>query len=364
MKIRVNRKDFINVLSNMSNIIRETPVRPVLGGTKLVAKNGVIEFTGTTLEMSLKNRIDGEILNEGIVVFKIPTVLEYVKLIEVEDVNINVEEGKLHIHNAEFSIYDHEEYPNINYIEGNTKFNMDIMDLLDGFEKVKFAASTQTDNLALNCVRLESYESKLHFVTSDNFRLSYFTYEVNVPSEFEMSIPLDAVNALIKIFKLYEGSLEVAIEGNQLKITTEQLSFLTRLIDMPFPNYKGILSNLEGNKRIETNREILISALKKVHTFAKINQETRDAALFTFTGNKLNLLASSGRAKTIQNIDTIKEGEDVKASLNVKYILDFTNNLKNNVVINCTNSSSMFVFREYKNDNYVYMLMPLALREN
>lgn len=364
MRITVNRKDFINVLSNMSNIIRETPVRPVLGGTKLDTTNDGIIFTGTTLEMSLKNKIDGTVHEHGSVVFKIATVLEYVKLIDVEDIEVKVDSGKLHIHNAEFSIFDAEEYPNINEIKGVTSFNMDIMDLLDGFEKVKFSASTQTDNLALNCVRLESYDSKLHFVTSDNFRLSYFTYEVNIPSDFAMSIPLDAVNALIKIFKSYEGSLQISIEGSQLKITTEELTFMTRLIDMPFPEYKAILNNLEGNKRIETNKDILVSALKKVYTVAKINQETKDAAIFNFQGNKLNLLASSGRAKTNQVIETIKEGEDIKSSLNVKFILEFVNNLNNNVIITCSNSSSMFVFREYKNDNYVYMLMPLALRED
>lgn len=363
MNIKVDRKELINVLSNMSNIIRETPVRPVLGGTKLTADANGIEFVGTTLEMSLKNKLSGTVNEEGTVVFKIGIVLEYIKLIEVEEIEISVKNNKLYIHNAEFSVFDPEEYPRLSDVNGDKVFKMDIMDLLDGFEKVKFSASTQTDNLALNCVRIESYEDKLHFVTSDNFRLSYYTYEVNVPSEFAISIPLDAVNALIKIFKSYEGILNISIEGNQLKIETDALVFTTRLIDMPFPDYKAIFKNIEGNKKVEANRDILISALKKVYTVAKINQETKDAAIFKFQGNKLNLTAASGRAKTTQNIDTIKEGEDLRASLNVRYILDFVNNLQNNVVINCTSSSSMFVFREYKNNNYIYMLMPLALRD-
>jgi DNA polymerase-3 subunit beta len=363
MNIKVDRKELINVLSNMSNIIRETPVRPVLGGTKLTADENGIEFVGTTLEMSLKNKIDGIVTEKGAVVFKIGIVLEYIKLIEVDEIEISVKENKLYIHNAEFSIFDAEEYPRLNNVNGEKEFTMDIMDLLDGFEKVKFSASTQSDNLALNCVRMESYDNKLHFVTSDNFRLSYYTYEVNVPSEFEISVPLDAVNALIKIFKSYDGALTISIEGSQLKIESDNVVFTTRLIDMPFPDYRAIFKNLEGNKKIEANKDILVSALKKVYTVAKINQETKDAAIFKFQGNKLNITAASGRAKTTQNIDTIKEGEDLKASLNVKYILDFVGNLQNNILINCTNGSSMFVFREYKNDSYIYMLMPLALRE-
>lgn len=363
MKIIVNRKDFINVLTNMSNIVKETPVRPILSGTRLIANEFGIEFAGTTLETSLKNRIEGTVVEQGSVVFKIPLILEYVKLINVDDIEIRVVGNTLYIHNAEFSIFDAQEYPRLNEINGNVHCEIDIMDLLDGFEKVKFSASTQSDNIALSVIRLESYNDRLHFVSSDSYRLSYFSSEVNVSEEFAISIPLEAVNALIKIFKSYEGKLELSIDGNQLKIETRDIIFTTRLIELAFPNYKGILANLNEDKEIEMNKDQFASALKKVYTVAKTNQETKEAAIFSFSGNKLNIQASAGRAKTTQNIETIKVGEDIKASLNVKYILDFVNNIKSNVIIRATNSSSKFVITEYKNDSYLYILMPLALRE-
>ncbi|MBN1469108.1 MAG: DNA polymerase III subunit beta [Fusobacteriaceae bacterium] len=363
MKIVVNRKEFINVLTNMSNIVKETPVRPVLSGTRLLANEFGIEFAGTTLETSLKNRLEGRVIEEGTVVFKIPLILEYVKLIDVEEIEVKVEGNTLYIHNAEFSVFDADDYPRLNEVNGNIHCEIDIMDLLDGFEKVKFSASNHTDNLALSVIRLESYDGKLHFVSSDSYRLSYFNSEVNVLEDFEISIPLEAVNALIKIFKSYEGRLSLSIEGNQLKIETKDIIFTTRLIELAFPPYKGILAAQQEDKEIELNKEQFISALKKVYTVAKTNQETKEAAIFNFSGNKLNIQASAGRAKTSQNIDTLKTGDDVKASLNVKFLLDFAHNLKNNVIIKASTSSSKFVISEYKNDSYTYILMPLALRE-
>lgn len=363
MKIVVNRKEFINILTNMSNIVKDTPVRPVLSGTRLIANEFGIEFAGTTLETSLKNRIEGTVVEEGSVVFKIPLVLEYVKLINIEEIEIHATKNTLYIHNAEFSIFDADEYPRLNEINGTVHCEIDIMDLLDGFEKVKFSASTQSDNLALSVIRLESYDDRLHFVSSDSYRLSYFSSEVNVAEDFEISIPLEAVNSLIKIFKSYEGKLELSIDGNQLKIETRNIIFITRLIELAFPPYKGILANLNEDKEIEMNKEQFISALKKVYTVAKTNQETKEAAIFNFHGNKLNMQATAGRAKTTQNIDTIKTGEDIKASLNVKYILDFVNNIKNNVIIKASNGASKFVLSEYQNESYLYILMPLALRE-
>ena len=59
----------------------------------------------------------------------------------------------------------------------------------------------------------------------------------------------------------------------------------------------------------------------------------------------------------------IKTGDDFKASLNCKFLTDYIENLSKNIIINGTNSSSMFEIKEYNNDNYIYILMPLALRD-
>lgn len=364
MKILVNRKNFIEILTDLSIIIKENPIRPVISGAKLLAsEDGKIEFTGTTLEMSFVAKMDADIEEAGTVVFRVPLVLEYVKLIDEEKIEIRKEDNKLFIHNAEFSIFDADDYPKIKTINADTEFEIDMLDLNEGFDKVGMAASTSTENLALNCVRIESFEDHIHFVASDTYRLAYYKIEINDLREFGVSIPLEAVNAIIKIFKGFEGKINFKIEGSYLELTTHDIKLSTRLIDMSFPDYRAIMLNLPKDKVIETNREIFQSALKKVLTVAKINQETKDAALFNFNANKLTMLASSGRAKTNQQIDIIKDGDDLKASLNVRYILDYISRISENVIINALNSSSMFVIKEYKNPNYYYILMPLALRE-
>ena len=65
----------------------------------------------------------------------------------------------------------------------------------------------------------------------------------------------------------------------------------------------------------------------------------------------------------MQKLETIKEGDNFKASLNVKFIEDFLNHIEKNIIIKATNASSMFIFKEMDNDNYTYILMPLALRD-
>ena len=59
----------------------------------------------------------------------------------------------------------------------------------------------------------------------------------------------------------------------------------------------------------------------------------------------------------------LKEGEDFKASLNCKFLAEYIDNISNNVIISGNNASSMFEIREEGNEDYIYILMPLALRD-
>ncbi len=114
---------------------------------------------------------------------------------------------------------------------------------------------------------------------------------------------------------------------------------------------------------MEFNRDELKSALKRVITVAKTSVDAKFGAIFDFKGKTLLINAFSGKAKINQKVNMIKNGEDFKASLNCKFLAEYIDNLSKNVIISGTNSSSMFEVKEINNDNYIYILMPLAFRE-
>ena len=91
------------------------------------------------------------------------------------------------------------------------------------------------------------------------------------------------------------------------------------------------------------------------------------AKTFIGTGRRKRSIArvrmTSGKGKITQKVNMLKDGEDFKGSLNTKFLLEFLNNISNNIIMRGTNASSMFEISEYGNDNYRYILMPLALRD-
>ena len=61
---------------------------------------------------------------------------------------------------------------------------------------------------------------------------------------------------------------------------------------------------------------------------------------------------------------SIKEGEDIKISLNVKFLLDYISTITGEVTqLKMLNSKSSVLITEEKNDKSLYLTMPLALRD-
>ena len=363
MKLLINREKFIKALSELSSIIKDNSIRPVISGAKLDAFKNKVKFTGTTLEFNYITQMDAEISEEGSVAFKIPLVLEYVKLLDEENIEISVDENKLTIQRAEFSILNVEDFPLVEKLEADTLFKLSGEKLVDAFEMVKFSAFPTLDNLAINSIRLSCEEEQIQFISTDSYRLTH--YVENIPCELtrEVSIPLESISIICKLLKGEDTTAVAGIEGGIFTLQWNDTFISTRLIEMPFPDYRAIFNNMTHTKTIELNTPDFKKSIKKVMTVAKRNHETKNGSYMEFKGNKLTMTVSSGSAKTVQKIDTIKDGDDFKSSLNVKFIYDLIDKISKNVVIKATNSSSMFILEELENQNYRYILMPLALRD-
>ena len=362
MKFNIKRELLANTLSDFTLILKENPIKPILAGLKIEVKEGKITFIGTNLESSLIKTVEGKITEEGTVIVKPQLILEYVKLLEIETIEIASDESSLKVHQAEFIILNEEGYPKVKELLPIeiTKTNKDL--LINGLEKCRFSAHPLPENLALNCIRILFKNKYTEFVSTDSYRLTYLKEKIPCIMEKEFSVPLESVNAASKLLKEVNSDVTIGFSDNMLILLWEGSYFSTRTVDLPFPDFKGILSYNGFDKTMEFNTNEFKSALKKVMTVAKTSYETKYGAVFEFKNKTLVIKTYSGKGKITQKVNMLKEGEDFRGSLNTKFMLEFLNNITENVIVRGTNASSMFEISEYGNENYKYILMPLALR--
>ena len=381
MHIKVNRQNFLTAVRIVEKSIKDNKIKPILSCVYAKVKDNKVYFTGTNLDTTIKTSIDvNEVIREGEVAFSPSIIDEYLKEIKDEFVVLRVENGNILFietedSTTEYDVFTTEDYPNtfenINLNENNFKFEMSSQELVEIFEKVLFSADTP-DNIAMNCIRIESNNKTLNFVSTNTYRLTYLKKDVEKEiNDFAVSVPADTISSIVKIVKGLDNELiKIYKEDAHLYFKYKETTIITKLIELRFPNYADILSNITYDKKLSINNETFTNLLKRVLIFSRSNMESKYSSTYQFKHgingeSKLIISALNDIARINEELNISFEGEDLKISLNSKYLLEFIQNIpkEKELVLEFMYANSAVKVYEKDNENYIYILMPLALRD-
>lgn len=374
LHIIVDRKSLLRAMTIVENAVTENKIKEVLSGIYIETQGEKAILRGTDLELSINTEIEAQVEEDGRIVIKHKLIEEFLKQISDDKITLIEENGKLIIQasstNTEFSLYNAENFPLQSKLENGVEYVFEKGELLNKIENVKISASPNPENLAVNCIRVEIEENKLKLISSDTYRLTYIEEDLEESQRnkenLSLSIPLKTIDGLIKIMKLIdEEKIVVKSDGSKVFFKFSNVEILTRTIDLQFPDYKSILNNSQHNKKILLNTKDFLSVLKRTAIFVRDNKESKNGGIFNFSNNKLLLTGTSENAQIKEEIVTIQEGEDLRISLNVKFLLDYISTIKGKVtVLELLNNKSSVIVKDEDNDKSLYFTMPLALRES
>ena len=381
MHIKVNRQNFLTAVRIVEKSIKDNKIKPILSCVYAKVKDNKVYFTGTNLDTTIKTSIDvNEVMREGEVAFSPSIIDEYLKEIKDEFVVLRVENGNILFietedSTTEYDVFTTEDYPNtfenINLNENNFKFEMPSQELVEIFEKVLFSADTP-DNIAMNCIRIESNNKTLNFVSTNTYRLTYLKKDVEKEiNDFAVSVPADTISSIVKIVKGLDNELiKIYKEDAHLYFKYKETTIITKLIELRFPNYADILSNITYDKKLSINNETFTNLLKRVLIFSRSNMESKYSSTYQFKHgingeSKLIISALNDIARINEELNISFEGEDLKISLNSKYLLEFIQNIskEKELVLEFMYANSAVKVYEKDKEDYIYILMPLALRD-
>ncbi|MFK4784729.1 DNA polymerase III subunit beta [Fusobacterium sp. MFO224] len=373
MFLKVNRSEFLKNLRIVEKAIGENKIRPILSCVYVRTEGNKLLFCGTNLELTIKTKMEGEVFEEGRIVFQPQLIDEYIKEISDEFVTLKTDGDILVIEtedsSSEFAIMDVEEYPTIsetNIDESEKCLSIKENELLNIFGKVKFSAAASADNLSINCIRIDMSDKVARFISTDTYRLTYLMKEVESDSKLSVSVPLNTVDAITKLLKNdSEEIINISKRDNKIYFTLGEVEIISRIIELAFPNYEGILSGSLYNKTMITTNDDILKILKRVLIFVKNNVESKNGAVFKFLNNRMIINGVNDIAKINEDSEINFSGEDLKISLNVKFLLEFLQNLEKDDIITLEfkESNSSVRLTSKNNEDYIYVVMPLALKD-
>ena len=376
MKIQIERIEFLKRLKVVEKTITENKIKPIISCAYIETRGDNLFSCGTNLETTITTEMKcKEVIESGKIVFQHQLVEEYLKELKDEFVVFSEIDGNLVIESSdsssEFSLMNVEDFPKIlvdeDFSQKEEIFKINSIELAEILEKVKYAASSSSDNLSINCVRMENENKKLKFITTDTYRLVYLEKEIEKINEnIDVSIPLNTVEALTKLLRSIESTdISFYFINRQIFFKMEEVLVISRIIDMSFPNYKGILGNNSYNKKLTINAEVFLKMLKRITIFVRNNNETKYGATFYLEKKEMQVHGVNEVAKINEVLEVNYEGENIKIALNTKFLSDFVQTLNKNkdITLEFIASNSSVKIKEEEANNYLYVLMPLALKD-
>ncbi len=374
MIVKVNRGEFLKKLRTVEKAVTENKIKPIISCVYLeVKEENALFFCGTNLELTITSTMECEAAEKGKIVFQPQLIDEYVKELSDDVILLKAEESTLVIEtgdsSSEFALMNADEFPmlaNKNNENGKHCFSIASKELLEIFEKVKFSASGSSDNLSLNCIRLDMQDKIARFVSTDTYRLTYLMKEVDTDCNIQVSIPLNTVEAITKLLKSEDlKDINVSVKENHIYFISDNTEIVSRTIELPFPNYGGILGTAQYNKKMVVKTDELMKVLRRIQIFVRSNIDSKFGAIFEFGDNNMLVRGVSSVAKIKEDLKIDYTGDNLKISLNVKFLLEFLQNFdkESDVVVELKESNSSVRIASINDENYIYVVMPLALKD-
>ena len=378
MELKILKKELLGAVEVAENFI--STERACMEHLKLVHirtdGNDRIEIFTSDSETCAKVRINGHAEEEGKVAIPCRMFKTALKQAPDTEILIKAYDYKIKImgknYTSEIPLHEYNPGFKEDIVEA-LNFKIKRMELKEALEKVEFSASCDPENFAVNCVRLETEDNKITAVGTDTYRLAMCETEITESQgPLSVSIPLKAVKGLIKALKskiqgVEETVLVMTDISGKINFRLGSVNIRIEPVKLSFPDYKTIIKGLKNDKKVMLNTKVFLATLKKSILVAKNNKDAKNGGIFDFNDfseGSLTVKASNEFSEFREKIHTIHTGEYLKISLNIKFLIDYLSKSKDSLtVMEMSNNKNTVLVRGETDSKWVYLIMPLALRE-
>ncbi len=366
MNFKIEKNNFIKTLQKVQGIVEKKNTMPVLANVLIEAKDNSINILATDLEIFIKDSVEAEVTEEGTVTVNAKKLYEIVKELPEKEIDIKLGAGeKLTIKSGKsrFNILGlpAKEFPSFPEIEEDKLKKVDSEVLGKMIEKTSFAVSTDETRYNINGFYIEKDKDVIRMVTTDGHRLAVIESKTaDVPAgDRGVILPRKGVSEIKKLLDEKEGDFLLAITEKSATAKNGNTVINIRLIDGEFPDYKQVVPK-DNDKRIKTNKEDFLSALKRVSLLS--SDRIKGVKFLIKEGRAYFSSSSPDIGDADEDIAVEYNGEEIEVAFNAKYFIDALEATDGTeVTLLLKDSLSPGILEPTENKDYKYIIMPMRL---
>jgi len=337
MKFVCRGLDLSEAISKVTKALPAKSVEnPLLSCIKIDAYDNTITLLATDSELAIMKKINAEVIEEGSVAVPGTFLMEFVRRLSDEQIEFALlEQYKMRIRYTGSEVFvqclDSREYPAFRTLLNPRCVSIMQKELKELILGTVFCVSPDSNRGTLRGCKLEVHENSITSVALDGYRLMKMSRPIENTSEsFCAIVPGKSLSEAAKVIESDDETASVYFENDYVLFDFEHTKVLARTLDGEYINYNQIIPK-DFVTEVTVNREMLLKSLDRAGVLSKTDVKTSMVHISMQEGLMV-LKGNSTLGNITENLNIKFKGKDMKIAFNVKYLIDFLGNCKEEFV--------------------------------
>ncbi|MCL6445279.1 MAG: DNA polymerase III subunit beta [Alicyclobacillus sp.] len=327
-------------LSALARIAQTRAPAAVLQGVLIEAERGQVTLSAYDYDVALRMTVEASVVDPGGVVLPAKLFAELVRRLPKGTVDIatiaphhlsaSIDVGATH---AELHGFDPEEFPKLPDMTGIAPVEISARTLVEAVESVGYAAAKQEPaRPILEGVYVACEDGRLIWMATDGLRLAKVSQTVEQGMSIRCTIPRRALTELTRLLDADDdATLQVHQSASYVMFAWDGVQLYGRLYQGEYPDTSRVMPR-EFAAECSVDRRRLEEAVERVTILAENERHT--VSLYVKDGVLELTSRSAERGHAREEVPmTAFKGDEVKVSLNARYVLDVLSAVESSKVV-------------------------------
>lgn len=363
MKLVCSKTNLLNGVQIVSKAVPSKTTMSILECVLVDARRNDITLTANDMELGIETKIEGTILEKGMIALDAKIFLEIVRKLPDNDVTIltdNSLKTVISCEKAKFTIIGKsgEDFSYLPSIERIDSVIMSQFTLKEVIRQTIFSIADNDNNKLMTGELFEINGDTLKVVSLDGHRISIRKIDLkNIYPSRKVVVPGKTLNEISKILPGdADEDVSIFFTGKHVVFEFDKTTVVSRLIEGEYFRIDQMLSS-DYETKVTVNKRELLECIDRATLLIK--EGDKKPIIINIMDDVMELKINSTIGSMNEDIDISKQGKDLMIGFNPKFMIDALKVIDDEEIdIYLVNPKAPCFIRNIQ-EKYIYLILPV-----
>lgn len=363
MKIICSKSNLAKGVGIVSKAVPSKTTMPILECILIDASTDVIKLTANDMELGIETRIEGEIIDRGIIALSAKIFSEIVRKLPDNEIIIETDSNNqtlIACEKAKFNIpaQSGDDFSYLPAVEKEDYITVSEFTLKEVIRQTIFSIADNDTNKMMTGELFEIEDNLLKVVSLDGHRISIRKIELKKAyGSKKVIVPGKTLQEISKIIGgEAESDVDISFTKNHIVFEFAQTVVVSRLIEGEYFKIDQMLSS-DYETKVRMNKRELLDCIDRATLLIKEGE--KKPIIIDIREDSMELKIRSQIGSMDEEIFISKEGSDLMIGFNPKFLIDALRVIDDEEVELYFMNAKAPCFIKDENQSYIYLILPV-----